>query len=204
MTATLLLAGLALGAPAATTAQDGGEHRHAPEDAPPYADLLAVEGTSMTAEQLAELRAGSGMQLALPAELNSYPGPLHVLELADQLDISDAARAEVEAIRAAMLEAAIVEGEAVIEADRALASAFRAGAREGGPSPTPEEVARLTAELARKRGELQAIHLDAHLKTRALLTDEQIATYDRLRGYGGDVSPGAPGREHTPPPPDRR
>jgi hypothetical protein len=39
-------------------------------------------------EQIADLRAGRGMALALTAELNGYPGPLHVLDLADQLALT--------------------------------------------------------------------------------------------------------------------
>ncbi|MCX7274130.1 MAG: hypothetical protein NTV19_13305 [Burkholderiales bacterium] len=43
---------------------------------------------SLSAQQMADLRAGTGMALALPAELNGYPGPSHALELADQLKLS--------------------------------------------------------------------------------------------------------------------
>lgn len=37
---------------------------------------------------MADLRSGKGMALALPAELNGYPGPSHSLERADQLKLS--------------------------------------------------------------------------------------------------------------------
>ena len=37
---------------------------------------------------VADLKAGRGMGLALAAELNGYPGPSHVLELADKLKLS--------------------------------------------------------------------------------------------------------------------
>jgi hypothetical protein len=33
------------------------------------------------------------------------------------------------------------------------------------------------------QGELRAAHLLAHLETRQLLTESQVAEYDRLRGY---------------------
>jgi hypothetical protein len=46
------------------------------------------------------------------------------------------------------------------------------------------------SEIARLYGELRFIHLAAHLSTRAILTADQVATYDRLRGY----SSGPPGR----------
>jgi dienelactone hydrolase len=37
-------------------------------------------------QQIADLQAGRGMGLALPAELNGYPGPSHLLELSDKLE----------------------------------------------------------------------------------------------------------------------
>jgi hypothetical protein len=40
---------------------------------------------ALSAEQIADLKAGQGLSLALAAELNGYPGPRHVLELGKQL-----------------------------------------------------------------------------------------------------------------------
>ena len=50
----------------------------------PYVGLQSRTIKALSAEQIADLRAGRGMGFALPAELNGYPGPLHVIELADQ------------------------------------------------------------------------------------------------------------------------
>ena len=38
-------------------------------------------------------------------------------------------------------------------------------------------------EIGRLRGELRLSHLRAHLQMRALLSEDQIARYDELRGY---------------------
>jgi hypothetical protein len=46
----------------------------------------AVKGLS--AQQIADLRAGKGMGLALSAELNGYPEPMHVLEHAEALKLT--------------------------------------------------------------------------------------------------------------------
>lgn len=43
---------------------------------------------SLSEQQVADLKAGRGMGLALAAELNGYPGPSHLLELAHQLNLS--------------------------------------------------------------------------------------------------------------------
>jgi hypothetical protein len=49
----------------------------------PYAGLEGRSIKALSEQQVADLRAGRGMVLALAAELNGYPGPMHVLELAD-------------------------------------------------------------------------------------------------------------------------
>jgi hypothetical protein len=50
----------------------------------PYAGQQGSSVRGLTDEEIADLRTGSGMGLARPAELNSYPGPRHVLDLADE------------------------------------------------------------------------------------------------------------------------
>jgi hypothetical protein len=47
----------------------------------PYAGLEARSTKALSEKQTADLRAGRGMGLALPAEPNDYPGPDHVLGL---------------------------------------------------------------------------------------------------------------------------
>ena len=44
----------------------------------------------------------------------------------------------------------------------------------------------LLGEIAETRKLLRYAHLSAHLKTPAILTEEQIAAYNRLRGYFSD------------------
>jgi hypothetical protein len=53
-----------------------------------YAGLETRDIKALSAQQLADLQAGRGMGLAIAAELNGYPGPLHVFELADSLGLS--------------------------------------------------------------------------------------------------------------------
>jgi Spy/CpxP family protein refolding chaperone len=148
------------------------QHDHA-------AMMKSAEGapTSLTAEQVAQLLAGDGMGLAKPAELNRYPGPKHVLELATKLDLSPEQTERVTAIRASMLESARRLGARIVEGERALDAAFGSGGM------TDTRLRELTSDLARLQGELRAAHLRAHLETRAALRPEQVAAYDALRGY---------------------
>src|SRR5687768_16507875 len=135
-------------------------------------------GTSSLSEQeVAQLLAGKGMGYAKPAELHHYPGPRHVIELAKELSLSDAQRRQIEAVHNAMLGSAKALGAQIVEAERTLDASFRAGHID------EQRLTGLTSGAARLQGELRAVHLGAHLATRRVLTPEQVARYDTLRGY---------------------
>ncbi len=74
------------------------QHRPSEASPAPYAGLEARPIKALSGEQIADLKAGRGMGLALPAELNGYPGPLHVLELADALALTADQRARTQAL----------------------------------------------------------------------------------------------------------
>jgi hypothetical protein len=148
------------------------EHEHSP-----YAGHEKSDIPSLSPKELSDLRAGAGMGLARSAELNHYPGPKHVLELADSLGLSAEQESEVSAIREAMHERAVELGERIIEAERSFGLRFRHGYIDSAA------VKEATANIGRLRGELRYVHLAAHVATRAVLDAPQIETYDRLRGY---------------------
>ena len=52
------------------------------------------------------------------------------------------------------------------------------------------------AKIGGLRGRLRAVHLGYHLRMVDLLTPEQIAAYDRLRGYGQADEHGHGGPDH--------
>ncbi len=148
------------------------EHEHSP-----YAGHERSEIPSLSAKEQADLRDGAGMGLARAAELNRYPGPKHVLELADSLDLSATQREQVAAIRKAMSAEAVDLGARIIEAERSLGLMFRHGHIDS------VSLRKATAEIATLQGELRYVHLATHLSTRAVLDSAQIEAYDRLRGY---------------------
>jgi len=148
------------------------QHEHSP-----YAGMETAEGTALTAEEIRQLRSGEGMRLALAAELNQHPGPRHVLELADELSLTTEQRTRVTELLESMRAEAIRVGESIVELEAHLAGAFRDGTADA------DSIRRMTAHLASLRGELQAIHLTAHVTTKALLTEPQVERYDELRGY---------------------
>lgn len=152
----------------------------------PYAGDEARDIAALSDDRIAGLEAGAGLGYALSAELNGWPGPLHVLEIAEEIGLSDDVRAEVEAIRQEMLTEAQALGRDLIAAEARLDALFDTDA------PEPEAVSVATAEIAGIEGRLRAAHLTAHLRTTPLLTRHQKTLYARARGYetGGHVGHG--------------
>jgi hypothetical protein len=144
----------------------------------PYAGMQTRSIKALSDEQIADLRAGRGMGLALPAELNGYPGPSHVLELADKLDLSSDQRASVQRMFASMKEEAVPLGTKLLEQEADLDKQF------ASHTVTPESLRTATAAVAAIQGELRDAHLKYHLSTAALLSSDQMHRYAELRGYG--------------------
>ena len=138
---------------------------------------------ALSDEEIRDLLEARGMGLAKAAELNSYPGPLHVLQLAAELGLSDAQRKATDSLYASMRQRALSIGRQIIEAERTLDRAFANAAIE------PATLRSQVGAIATLQGELRAVHLEAHLAQHALLTPEQITRYDALRGYRGNSTP---------------
>ncbi|MBI3435895.1 MAG: hypothetical protein HY056_12595 [Proteobacteria bacterium] len=164
--------------------------------ASPYASMTGRAVKALSDEQVADLRAGRGMGMALAAELNSYPGPVHVLEHADALELSYRQRSETLALRAAMTAEAIAIGEHIIAQEAALDALF-AARRVTRPS-----LDAAVAGIAAAQGELRAAHLRYHLAMVEMLSPAQVERYAQLRGYvraaprdhGRDQTHAGPGR----------
>jgi Spy/CpxP family protein refolding chaperone len=149
----------------------------------PYAGQQERTIKALSAQEIGDLLEGRGMGLAKAGELNSYPGPLHVLQLAEQLELSDQQRSATNLLYAKMRERAVSIGRQIIEAERTLDRAFADGRIE-----TATLRSQLDA-IAILQGNLRAVHLETHLAQRSLLTPEQISRYDALRGYGDNRTP---------------
>ncbi|MEQ8401589.1 MAG: hypothetical protein RIE24_09885 [Silicimonas sp.] len=152
-----------------------GEHAHGP-----YAGFEAREIKNLSQDDLDELRGGGGWGLALPAELSGRPGPAHLLELRDELGLSDAQVASITTIRDAMRADAIAAGERFIAAEAALSAAF------ADPDLAADGLRELVDAAAAARADLRFVHLSRHLSTPELLTADQIERYAVLRGYADD------------------
>lgn len=153
-------------------------HQHLSKSAQPYAGQQARRVSSLSAGDIAALEKGEGWGLAKPAELNGYPGPAHVLEFADQLDLDGEQKQGIQAAFEAMQTEAVELGKALVAAETALDEAFRSG------KITRDVLDDRLKAAGEIRSALRAVHLNAHLRITPLLSDGQIQKYAALRGYG--------------------
>lgn len=143
----------------------------------PYAGMQARAIKALSEQQIADLRAGKGMSLALPAELNGYPGPSHTLELAVPLGLTAEQKQKTQQLFAQMQTEAKVLGEELISREYDLDRLFK------DKTVNAAVLDEAIAKAARVQGRLRASHLQYHLKMAEVLTPAQIAKYNDLRGY---------------------
>jgi hypothetical protein len=143
-----------------------------------YAGMESRPLKALSDQQMADLKAGRGMGLALAAELNGYPGPRHVLDLADQLQLTRRQRARTEELLETMKAETIAIGERIL-ADEEMLDRLFAERRI-----TPETLQDLTARIGSAQGRLRAAHLRYHLSMMEVLSPVQVAHYAASRGYG--------------------
>jgi hypothetical protein len=152
----------------------------------PYAGMQSRPIKALSDQQVADLRAGRGMGLALAAELNGYPGPSHVLELSGQLGLRSDQRAKIQEMFGAMKSETTPIGSRLIDQEAELDGQF------AKRTITPETLKAAAGAIARTQGELREAHLKYHLLTAAVLDEAQLAKYAVLRGYTAE----APAQKH--------
>lgn len=148
----------------------------------PYLAQMDSPVRGLSAQEVADLRAGHGMGFARMAELNNYPGPRHVVDLQQELKLSAEQVATIQNIFHDMQTEAQSLGEQILTQEEQLSAAFASGTVD---EATLRSQVMALAELY---GQLRMAHLRAHLQVTPLLTPEQIAAYNQLRGYTGASS----------------
>jgi hypothetical protein len=162
----------------------------APAQQAPYAGQQDRAIKALSADEVKQYLAGAGMGHARAAELNHYPGPMHVLELAEKLKLSSRQRENTKRLMDAHKAEARAIGARLVEAERALDRLFASG------RVTEAALAEHVRAIAQLQGEYRLSHLETHRKVRDMLTDGQVRRYDELRGYGGGGSGPAHGGHH--------
>lgn len=143
----------------------------------PYAGQHERDLKALSTQEVQQYLSGAGMGYAKPAELNHFPGPMHVLELADKLSLSAQQRAATKELMDEHKAEARAIGAKLVAAERLIEDLFRAGEVQR------EKLAQAVANAATLEGQYRLSHLETHRRMRALLTDEQVKRYDELRGY---------------------
>ena len=155
-----------------------GGHDHAShETMSHYAGDETREIKALSENEVKALRNGEGIGFAMAAELNHYPGPRHVLDLGEQLQLTQAQKKSVEESLDRMHTQAVQLGTQLVEAERLLDKAFTSRA------VSQTSLKDLTTNVEKLRGRLRYVHLAAHIDVRNILTPPQIEAYDGLRGY---------------------
>lgn len=143
----------------------------------PYAGQETRAIKALAEDEVEALLDGDGMGFAKVAELNHYPGPRHVLDLSETLELTADQLHRTESVFESMRESAVALGQRIVDAEARLDDEF-----SNRTIDRSSLEAQLT-EIARLNGELRATHLLAHLEMVEILTSHQIARYDSLRGY---------------------
>ena len=171
-------------------------------DAPanPYAGQEALSIKSLSDAEVAGLLSGKGAGLAKAAELNGYPGPAHVLELAAPLKLDANQLEATRQLMAVHRSRASQLGAELLAAERALDALFAQQRAD------PASIDRATQRVGGQQARLRAEHLTTHLTQTALLSAEQVRRYRELRGYAdadpsvapasGNTSPSHSGHRH--------
>jgi len=143
----------------------------------PYAGQETREIKALSLDEINGYLSGDGMGFAKAAELNHYPGPKHVLQLADQLQLSEEQRRRTKAIFEEMNSNAVNLGKQLVQKEWRLDSRFV------DANISDAELVQLVTEISVTQGKLRTVHLRAHLAQRVVLTQDQIRIYDGLRRY---------------------
>jgi Spy/CpxP family protein refolding chaperone len=155
-----------------SSAAQAQSHQHQP-----YAGLQSRSIKAMSEQQVADLRDGKGMSLALAAELNGYPGPSHVLELKEPLNLTDRQLQSIEGMFTSMQKEARAIGARLIMQETHLDAMF------ANHDIDTFKLAHMTKAIGETQAQLREAHLKYHLTTTELLTPEQTKRYAELRGY---------------------
>ena len=181
--ATLVVPVLSFGCAGGEVSSGHTEHKdssgESSSEQQPYAGYEERPIKALSNERVAELLEGKGAGYALAGELNHYPGPRHILDLAEDLGLTEDQEETIQGNFTEMQAEVRPLGRELVDLEERLDRAFRDEAIDD------DALAQLTEESAAIEGSLREAHLSAHLKTRDILSSEQVEEYDRLRGYSG-------------------
>jgi Spy/CpxP family protein refolding chaperone len=135
---------------------------------------------SLSPEDVESLQTGTGDAfggMAKLAELNGYPGPRHVLDLANELKLSNEQEAKITTIYDNMKKKAVDLGQKIVNVEKIANGEFI------NKTITDSQIKQLIFNSSEIYGQLRYAHLSTHLKMLDILSPEQVNLYNNLRGY---------------------
>ncbi|MGI8831735.1 MAG: Spy/CpxP family protein refolding chaperone [Nitrososphaeraceae archaeon] len=135
---------------------------------------------SLSPEDIESLQTGTGDAfggMAKLAELNGYPGPRHVLDLAYELKMSNEQKENIKTIYDNMKNKSVELGQEILNVEKIANEEFI------NKTITDSQMKQLIFKSSEIYGQLRYAHLSTHLKMLAILTPEQVNLYNNLRGY---------------------
>ena len=135
---------------------------------------------SLSETDIEELKNGKGWGLAKAAELNGLPGPVHLLEMKEEIHLSAKQIRVIEVLYKKMKQEAIPLGLELIDLERELNNHF------SNRTITDELLGLLLERIGQVQKKLRYVHLSTHLKTPNILAPEQITLYNKICGYSTD------------------
>jgi Spy/CpxP family protein refolding chaperone len=144
----------------------------------PYVGQETREIKALSQQEINGYLHGSGLGYAKAAELNHYPGPRHVLELANELALTPEQTRQTQAMFETMKAQAVALGKQLVEKEQELDRQFAHGSIDA------VSLQALLSAIGVLQAKIRYAHLVAHLEQKALLTQHQVQLYDQLRGYG--------------------
>lgn len=148
----------------------------------PYAGQEIRGIKALSQGDIEGLLAGAGTPfggMAKPAELNGYPGPRHVLDAveAGEFELTSEQQKEIETLYEEMRTEAIQLGNEIVDLEIEIDDAFANG------TITEDFLQEKVFESSTFYGQLRIVHLKYHLLMVNILSTQQIAQYNSLRGY---------------------
>jgi len=148
-----------------------------PSPESPYSGQETRQIKALSSSQIDGLLNGAGMGYAKVAELNGLPGPKHVLELGNELELTENQRSETEMIFVEMQEQAKALGSELVGVEKELDQLF------SGAAIDTVKARDTMVRAAQLQAELRWTHVRAHLSQSEILTQKQRGAYIKLRGY---------------------
>jgi len=114
---------------------------------------------------------------AKAAELNGYPGPVHLFEIKHKIHLTDKQIHELSVLLQGMKMKAVPLGKQLVQNEKKLNELFQSReAKENSLITSLEKISKV-------RKKFRYVHLATHLKAVEVLTKKQITDYNYFRDY---------------------